>query len=1313
MYQKTKKFSKKLAAAAVASVLVVSVGTSSIFASAAELSADGRFYSDYTSQEIAEQEAEKLNKELAAEGIVMLKNDGSLPVAAGSKVSVLGIAQDCLIETSGSITESLSSAGFKVNPTLEELYTSDSSTYSNFGTETSLNNTQKQSLRIYSDLGVVVIGRGTAGESSDRSTAIDETDDETYLGKDTGWEHEAHSNDGNGNDYKHELQLTESEEELIKLAEQYCDKVVVLYSASYTFEMANLQNDSKINGIYWIGRLGDGGIDAVGEILTGEINPSGKVVDEWTRDFTNDPTYANAFASSYGSSGYSGIDYEEDIYLGYKYYETYWYEATQGNAKPTISGTDATADAWYDYNVVYPMGYGLSYTEFSYELKSITDNNGNSFGGTISAESLASETSAAKISTLYAEVEVTNIGDYAGKDTVQVYITAPYTSGGIEKSYLTLVGYAKTDEIKAGSTDTVTVAFNVQDFASYDDTDANGDGHTGYELEAGEYTIHIMNSSSHENVGTDAYAFQTFTISGTAYLDLDDYSGNTISNLFSEENGDYYSMAVSTDTGSMTEATTLSRSDFDATAPTAPTSSQLTLSSSALAKINEYEYIDAEYIDDSQYPWYVESVPSGWTQGAGTVGEDGLYGITLDDMAGISLDDDKWVTFMNQLTWDEIASILNNGYHLTGAVSTIGKLESNDENGPNYTWNSITWVGEPTIAATWNTELCEEYGMMVGNLALFQDMTGWYGPGVNTHRSPFSGRNPEYYSQDSIQGGYIAAAVCRGAQSTGINVYLKHYAMYDICSLYGTGFCNASEQNMRENYLKIFQMCMQEGGASAAMSAFNRVGYVYVGQNYNLIQGLARDEWGWDGFVVTDIYSNIPTMTIDGLIRAGAEIPDGDLSRSTYSYTNSEGTTISGSKALSGEWDATNNCVLVNGEASATQWYCARMSAMRVLYNAANSAANHNGITETSFDEEVEATQGQSLSVSILPEQYTAEDSGYDISYVITSGELPTGLSINNGVLSGIPTSGGTYNIALEMTVDGWIKIDVNLTITVASIIEMEDDITALSTGDTVDEYVSIDLSDVSYNSYTVSISEGALPDGLSMASDGRITGTVTTAGTYSFTVAVKAEDTNTYVLNMSSVYKEVFMAASGSSTEEELIAWILSSAYANMGFVAYDNETFYYTYTITVTGEEVASSATVEDVALNSDGNIVITYTDGTTSTIEISSSETGETITDYVKSVTTDSNGNIVVTLADGTSTTIEIAEGKYVSGVASNGDGTITVTYSDNTTSTVTISESSDGSGCSGSIVPTIATVAAMFGIFAAAVVVVRKKKSSKED
>lgn len=1321
MKKKTKNITK-IATLATVCVLAASLGTSNIFASAANTSANGRYYTDYTSEEVAVEEAENMNKELASEGIVMLKNDGSLPISKGSTVSVLGIAQDCMVETSGSITDSLTAAGLTVNPTLLEYYSADGADYRSFGTEGELNNTQKQSLRIYNDLGVVVIARGSAGESSGRDTAIDEYDDNTYLGEDTGWEHEAHSNDGNGNEYKHELQLTDSEQELIALAEQYCKKVVVLYSASYTFECADLQEDDNINAIYWIGRLGDGGVDAVGEILTGEINPSGKTVDEWTRDFTNDPTYVNDQTSTYtyngSNSSYSGVDYEEDIYLGYKYYETYWYEASQGNASAKISGTGVTADEWYDYNVVYPFGYGLSYTDFSFELVSLTDNNGNAIGDTVSASDLSSSVSTgeAKITSISAEVKVTNIGEYAGKETVQVYITAPYTNGGTEKSYLTLAGYVKTDEIKAGHSQTVTVEFNVQDFASYDYSDANNDDHTGYELDAGEYTIHIMNSSSHTNVGTDAYDSHTFTLSGTAHLDLDDYSGNEVSNLFSEENGDYYSMAVSDSIGSMT---LLSRSDFDGTKTTAPTSDQLVLSASDIEAFQKYEYIDAEYIDDSQYAWYKtdDDIPDTWTQGAGVIGSDGQYSITLDDMAGKELYDSNgnvntaWTTFMNQLTWSEIASVVNNGYHVTAAVSTIGKLESTDENGPNYTLNLTTWVGEPTVAATWNTELCERYGMMVGNIALFQGMTGWYGPGTNTHRNQFNGRNPEYYSQDNLQGGYIAAAVVKGATATGINVYVKHFALYDT-SAGNYGATNLSEQNLRENYLKIFQMCFQEGGATATMTAFNRIGYNYVGTNYNLMQKLARDEWGWTGFSVTDI--SIATATIDGLVRAGAELPDGNWNTTTY--TNSA-TGNSGYKGLSGEWDAENNCVLVNGEASATQWYCGRMAAMRVLYNCANSAANFNGVTDTELSYTFTATQGVEFSQSVVPEQYSDPDAGYVIGYVVTSGELPTGLTIDeSGTLTGTPTSAGTYNVTIELKVDYWVTIELNLILEVESNISMEHDISSLNTGDSVDSYILFDktITTAEYGDLEFSLYSGSLPTGLTLDEDGLISGTATTAGTYTFTVLISAVNGTRYTVNPDYASWITYLSSQAGSSNYDDIAEYLKTYMSNYLYVFLkDNPLidFYYTYTITVAGDEGATETlTVEDVTLNASGNLVVTYSDGTTSEIEITSS-TGS-VTDYVSNVAVNSDGDIVVTFADGTSTTIEIAteSGKYVSGVASNGDGTITITYTDSTSETVTVT-SEDGSGCSGSITANIVTIVAMLTIACAAVIVVRKKRAEK--
>ncbi|MCD8308108.1 MAG: glycoside hydrolase family 3 C-terminal domain-containing protein, partial [Clostridia bacterium] len=333
----TKKLTLAATIAACA-LLAVCLGTSTIFAQAADTSANGRFYTDYTSKDQILAASEELNEELASEGVTLLKNDGTLPLNSGARVSVLGLAQDCMSETSGSITESLADAGFKVNPTLKELYDNDNASKSDFGNETALTPLQKQSIRAYNDAAIVVIARGTAGESSDRSLDTGEKEDETYLGEDQGWTHEAGKAD------KHELELTASEQEMIAIAEETCKKVIVLYSSSNIFEMGNLNNDSKINAIAWIGRLGDGGISAVGQILNGTVNPSGRTVDEWTNDFTNDPTYANTFDSTYATSetitaadgttsekltstGFTGLDYEEDIYLGYKYYETYRYEA--------------------------------------------------------------------------------------------------------------------------------------------------------------------------------------------------------------------------------------------------------------------------------------------------------------------------------------------------------------------------------------------------------------------------------------------------------------------------------------------------------------------------------------------------------------------------------------------------------------------------------------------------------------------------------------------------------------------------------------------------------------------------------------------------------------------------------------------------------------------------------------------------------------------------------------------------------------------------------------------------------------------------
>lgn len=1292
MKAKTKSTARRLGGIAVAVALTMSLGATSLVASAEN------WVTDFDSREEAWNAAEELNKEIAGEGMVLLKNDGTLPVEKGARVSVLGVAQDNIVETSGSVTESLKNAGYKVNPTLENFYANDSSAYMS---EAELTAAAENSMDLYSDVAVIVIGRGAAGEARDRQvdTRLNinaetlslegEVDNETYLGEDTGWEHENHGTDEAGKAYKHELQLMNCEEELIKLAKEKCDKIVVLYSSANQFEMGNLQDDGDINAILWIGRPGDGGMDAIGEVLNGTINPSGKLVDEWTRDLTNDPTYANFRVAFYSNdiydttsdkvngtytaanlfgdlpSTFKYYEYEESIYLGYKYYETYWYEASQGNESPKVNGTTVSADEWYAHNVVYPFGYGLSYTDFSFKLEGITDNNGDAFGATVAAADLSSSAgSPAKIKTLTAKVAVTNTGDVAGKEVVQAYVTMPYTSGETEKAYLNLVGFAKTDTLAPGETQVVEVTFNVQDFASYDNTDANDDGHSGYELDAGDYTIHFMESSSHTNIAAenseDAYEAFNFEITTeasakAAHLDADDFSDNAIENRFSEENGDYYGKLLSDESSDpMVE---LSRSDFDGTQPTRPEyadienglTSKTALSQKAIDTINKYRFIDAddfgktfngtEYYDDDDYQTAYDELTEEqktklfgengtWTQGAGVVGEDGLYDIVLADMAGKAWDSEDWDKFLNQLTWEEFAIILNYGYHGTLAIDTIGKLETSDENGPNHMFNNFFWAFEPMIASTWNVELAERQGMMVGNMLLMLDCTGWYGPGANIHRSAFSGRSAEYYSQDTMLSGYIGAAVVKGAQSRGVSVYVKHIGLYDQAPNSATWHgVNASEQVIRETYMPAFRMAMQEGGAAAAMNEYGRIGAVYAGTNSALLTGLVRDEWGWNGFVVTDMIRN--QETADGLIRAGGVLIDGDFAGGTHgSITYTWGDDRNGNKELSGEWDEEKGCVTVNGERNDEQWYCARLAIKRYMYQLANSAGTYNGITDRALEETIDATQGTALTATnILADSYYQQ---HDIKTEISAGALPQGMTLTDGVLSGTPVESGTFNVTVSVTADGWIGMTVDLTIEVKSVFSVDGDV-AFETGDKADTYIVLEMQGVNA---TMSVVEGTLPEGLTFSSDGRISGTATKAGTYTFTVAAEATDTTTQTTT-----------------------------------------TYYYTCTITVTGEDVVAN-NVTKVELV-EGDIVVTYTDGTTTTIELPEAEAGKT----VENVTINEAGD------------------------------TITVTYTDGTTSTLAISApAAEESGC-GSAVNGLIGFAIAVPVIAVAAVVVNRKRTNK--
>ncbi|MBP5749194.1 MAG: glycoside hydrolase family 3 C-terminal domain-containing protein, partial [Firmicutes bacterium] len=535
-------------------------------ASALLLDKNGIYDADYASQEDAKAAADKLNTLLSAEGDVLLKNDGALPLFGDEKISVFGGTQRNLTGASGDrLLDVLRAEGFDVNPVLEGFYSSNGT----IGNE-KLNFTKKQeqSLDLYHDAALIVLSR-TGGEGSDPARITNEIEDNLDGdGNEYDWRHEALGHKGswdNGfviedeeNDYKHYLQLTDSEEAMIAYVKAHFDRIIVIVNTSNAMEMANLQDDDAINAIVWIGRPGSTGLKALAQILSGEVNPSGRLVDEWYRDFTADPTWQNfgsndqvgggydylynmdiegAPAQTYsggvaGTNGLKGIDYDEDIYLGYKYYETVYAEIIAGNlgydaeAKRVVkeggeTGLEA-AEAWWSYAVVYPFGYGLSYTTFeqSFEkLYYIEDGKKVELGDTVDGDALFSsaEGSEAKVKELYADVKVTNTGAMAGKQVVQVYVSAPYTAGGIEKAYVSLVGFAKSNKLHPGQSQTVTVKFNVQDAASFDYDDKNGNGFYGYELEAGEYAIKVMEDS--HRVADE----KVITLETGATLALDDF----------------------------------------------------------------------------------------------------------------------------------------------------------------------------------------------------------------------------------------------------------------------------------------------------------------------------------------------------------------------------------------------------------------------------------------------------------------------------------------------------------------------------------------------------------------------------------------------------------------------------------------------------------------------------------------------------------------------------------------------------------------------------------------------------------------------
>lgn len=1136
---------KSAAAVATSVVVMATVGMTPVVAEVntfAGVAQDGRYYTDYTTLEDAQAAAAQLAIQIASEGDVLLKNaNRALPLRGNERISIFGVGQDALAGSKASdvlLADALEAEGFQVNKSLYQYYEKIGTT---FGSEDiAFDRGVENSYGLYGDVAIVVLSRG-GGEGSDMPTVTAEEADEKDLASHTGYVAQA-----DGKVYKHFLQLTDSEEALLDYVKaQGFKKIIYFVNSSEIFEMADLQNDDAIDGILWIGRPGQTGTIGAARILSGAVNPSGKTVDTWYADFTADPIWQNSIGNQQVASdvtytvagqktdtvtteaagiggtatAYHGVDYEEGIYVGYRYYETV---AADKEAAQAGAGEE-----WYSKAVVYPFGYGLSYTDFQYSnLVVKAGDEVISDGATFDAAKLSSsvETGRAQIETMTVQVDVTNSGSVAGKETVEIYVKAPYTPGEVEKAHVKLVGFGKTDELLPGQTQTLNITVNVQDMAAYDATDANHNGTKGYELDDGEYTLMAM-SNAHGWAEQDAATYQavSFNLNADAYLQLDDFSGNEISNLFSIENGIFYTLRDNNgkyqfNADPDAKETQLSRADFEGTFPVAPTAADLTISENTNKSLNHWDtfnaddtenYGDNKTIDgvvyeadgyQTDYPWMadVEAAADEMTAWDQT----GTYGILLREMSGINpfsedvLTDGRfagktgkqaWCEFMNSLTFDDEKALVGQLQKLT-----MDSISMNALNGQDSAWNyasTFNFTCNTILGATWNPELSRSKGVLIGNMALLSGNNTWWGNSANTHRSPFAGRVFEYPSEDPILTGIISSNETLGAVSRGLTTYMKHCALNDQ-ETFRNGlnlFAWVSEQAVREIYFKSFQMCAQEGQATGVMGAFARAGRVSINVNYNYVTGLFRKEWGCDTIsFTTDMYVGMKNCTpLDMLVRAGTD-------------------TIATAE-MSGTWDADKKAVvLADGTVSAAQWYTTRQCAMIFLWTHANTAMNNNGVDFSDW-----TAQELHVSQAVAPENLDVK-SGVEAQkmvYTISSGELPSGLTLNeDGTITGTPTAkAGVYTFGVQAAADNWVKAKRQYTMTIDTAFTIDETEAYLD-----EEFFAAIQSDmVNVDNYSqgvvYSLKEGKLPAGLTLNENGEITGTPSETGNFTITVGALA----------------------------------------------------------------------------------------------------------------------------------------------------------------------------------------------------------------
>ena len=787
--------------------------------------------SDETNEEAAE-----VAEEIMEDGIVLLKNESLLPLNETKKLNIFG--WESINPAYGgagsggindlydivSLNQGLENAGFSINQKLVDFY-------NNYGADNPEMSIQKQSWTLpeppvdtysdeliksakeYSDVAVVVLSR-KAGEGHNdipmdvRKAAYDNNSDE-YDDFPEG---------------EHYLQLSQTERDMVDMVCSNFDNVIVVYNGANQFELGFADEYPQIKSVVWCPGTGNVGFNALGKVFSGEVNPSGKTPDTFIYDMTTAPWWNNAEKTEYTNLADMAVEgmnagtaqvyapaftnYVEGIYVGYKYYET--------------AAQEGAID--YDKTVQYPFGYGLSYTEFEQKMGELEEKDGQ----------------------ISVDVEVTNTGDVAGKDVVEVYYKPPYTNGGIEKSSANLIEFAKTDLLQPGESQTVTVTFSIEDMASYDENNAKA-----YVLEKGDYVISI-NSDSHTVLDQKTYTADADVVYEGENKRASDDTAAT--NVFEDAKGD---------------VTYLSRADHFANyeeATAAPASAEL-----GEPYVSEY-HLNSNF-DKTTYLNDEDVMP--------TTGADN--GLTLADMRDADYDDPRWEKLLDQLTVDEMANMIAMAGYQTAAMDSVGKVATLDFDGPAAINNNFTGVGsigfpiEVVVASTWNKGLAQAWGECMGKISQEMGAEGWYAPGMNTHRTAFGARNYEYFSEDGVLAGNMGANAVEGARKYGVYSYIKHFALYEGNAKMVSVWSN--EQAIREIYLKPFEISVKQGGANAVMVSWSFLGDKWTGECSNLMNTVLRDEWGFRGMALTDFFRN----NGHGFMNADAALANGvDAMLSTF-----------------------------------------------------------------------------------------------------------------------------------------------------------------------------------------------------------------------------------------------------------------------------------------------------------------------------------------------------------------------------------------------------------------------------------------------